>query len=206
MQTFWTTSLLAILAFAGTLRADSITLAGGITQSTQDSGTPAVANLSLNNIADTDLFAVEMDFNGTISSPGIYSLASILFVDAIAGASESAFISGSMTITQVGAADQFSVFGCLIDAIACTQGNELDLNFQIPAVQLNQSLATASAIPALLPFDLLEDGGNTDIQGVLINYSYTGASQTPEPSTFALIGASMAGFMVRRWKQTSGGK
>lgn len=108
---------------------------------------------------------------------------------------ESGFISGSVTIAQSGAVDQFSVLGCLIDAATCVLGNELDLNFQIPAAQLNQAGVTAQAIPGLLPLDLLEDGGNTDIQGSVTGDSY---AAVPEPSTFGLFGIAIGGYMLIR--------
>jgi hypothetical protein len=181
------------VVFAISAYADSITINGTITQDLVDSGATAVANQSLNQIRDGDAYNVVLSFSGIVSTPGSYALSSILFSDPAAGASESAFISGNMNIALASPMDQFSVLGCLVDAISCFQGNELDLNFQIPAVQLNQTGVTATFIPALLPLDLLEDGGNTEIQGSIDGYSYTGAtSSTPEPSTLGLIGVSLA--------------
>lgn len=190
---------LAIAGAAAAVRADAITISGNITQ---DAGGNASANPGLNSIVFGDAYNVTLNFSGTIASPGTYSLTSILFSDPAAGASESAFISGSMTITQAGAVDQFSVLGCLIDSVTCLLGNELDLNFQIPAAQLNQAGVTAQAIPALLPLDLLEDGGSTDVQGSVTGYSYAAASTVPEPSTIGLLGCALAGLIAIRIKKT----
>jgi len=187
-------TILAIVGAAASVRADTITMNGNITQ---DAGGNATANPGLNSIVFGDPFSVTMSF-GAIASPGTYALTSILFGDPSAGASEAAFISGSMTITQVGGSDQFSVLGCLIDAATCLLGNELDLNFQIPAAQLNQTGVVAQAIPSLLPLDLLEDGGNTDIQGSISSYSYAGGAAVPEPSTLSLIGIAIAGLILIR--------
>jgi hypothetical protein len=192
MRGFWAGSVPVAIVFAMSAYADSITVNGTITQDLVDSGATAVANQSLNQIRDGDGYNVVMSFSGVISSPGSYTLSSILFSDPAAGASESAFISGDMTIALASPMDQFSVLGCLVDAISCFQGNQLALNFQVPAVQLNQTGVTATFVPSLLPLDLLEDGGNSEIQGSINGYSYTGAtSSTPEPSTLGLIGVSL---------------
>ncbi len=184
--------LFTICVLSGSLHASTIIVGGVITQDTLDTGSPAIANPGLNNILDGDPYSVTLNFSGGITSPGTYSPASILFNDATAGASESAFISGSITITQAAGVDQFSILGCLIDSATCLLGNELDLNFQIPAAQLNQTGVAAQAIQSLLPLDLLEDGGSTDIQGSATSYSYTGPSaQVPEPFTGELIGVSL---------------
>jgi hypothetical protein len=197
MRGFWDSfvpiAVVVVCGIAGTANADSITVNGTVTQDLLDSGASAVANPNLNQVRDGDEYSVLLSFSNAISAPGSYTLISILFSDPAAGASESAFISGNMTIALASPMDQFSVLGCLVDAISCFQGNELDLNFQIPAVQLNQAGVTATFIPALLPPDLLEDGGNTEIQGSIDGYSYTGGtSSTPEPSTLGLIGVSLA--------------
>jgi PEP-CTERM motif len=153
----------------------------------------------LNNVLDGDPFTVTLNFSADITAAGgPFTLTSLLFSDPTAGASEGAFISGSMTITQVSGMDQFSVLGCLVDPVSCLQGNELDLNFQIPSAGLNQTGVSAQFIPALLPLDLLEDGGNTEIQGSLSGYSYASTALVPEPSTMLLFAASLAGLLVSR--------
>jgi hypothetical protein len=196
--------LFALCAASEPMHAGAIALGGFITQSTQDSGVPAAANPGLNNIVDGDAYSVVLNFTGGIASPGTYALTSVLFTDGTA--SENAFISGSLTITQAAGVERFSVLGCLIDASTCLLGNELDLNFQIPAAQLNQTGVAAQPIPGLLPLDLLEDGGSTDIQGSVTSYSYAAASQVPEPSTMGLIGASILALIAIRNKTTLGGK
>jgi hypothetical protein len=182
---------------------------GVVTQDLADAGATAVANPSLDNVADGDPFTVTLTFSGDITAPGgPFTLTSMLFSDSTAGASEGAFISGSMTITDVTGMDQFSVLGCLVDPVSCSQGNELDLNFQIPSAGLNQTGVSAQFIPALLPLDLLEDGGNTEIQGSLSGYSYASTAQVPEPSTVLLFAASLAGLLAPRrfYKKLFGGK
>lgn len=108
----------------------------------------------------------------------------------VAGAVESAFDSVSLTITQSGVSDQISLFACLSTGSGCNQGNELGLSFMIPAASLNNQNVAALGIPNLLPFDLLEDDGVTDIQGSIANYSYTQTSPVPEPAScvFAALG------------------
>jgi hypothetical protein len=187
-----------------TAHGGTITITGTVTQDTADLGTTAVANPSLNNILDGDAYSVVLNFPGAISSPGMSSLTSILFTDPAAGASESAFISGSVTIAQMSGEDVFSGLGCMIDPSTCLQGNELDLNFQIPASGLTQSGVVAQGVPGIIPsMDLLEDGGSTDIQGTVTGYSQTApeTATVPEPSTivFSLLGgAFLLGSDLRR--------
>ena len=190
---------LAVLSFCGLGHAATIILTGTITQSTADTGVPAVQNLSLNNIADGDGYSVQLNSSGGIDLPAMYSLTSLSFTDAAAGAMESSFVSGSLTLTQSGATDAFSVLGCLA---SCALGNQLALEFSIPAAQVN-SIATAAAIPALLPMDLLEDGGDTDIQGTVHLYSYSGpAAGAPEPGTLCLAAIALLAIGAARRKVT----
>ena len=196
--------VMAVCAYGG-----SITVTGVVTQDLADAGATAVANPGLNNVFDGDPFTVTLNFSGDITAPGgPFTLTSVLFNDPTAGASEGAFISGSMTITEVTGMDQFSVLGCLVDPVSCFQGNELDLNFQIPSAGLNQTGVSAQFIPALLPLDLLEDGGDTEIQGSLSGYSYASTAQVPEPSTTLLFAVSLAGLLAPRrfYKKLLGGK
>jgi hypothetical protein len=174
-------------------RAGTITLGGIITQDTQDMGSPAVANLSLNNILDGDNFTIVLNFAGGIASPGSFATTSLVFNDAAASATESSFISGQISVFSSGTI-QLSVLGCLIDSASCLTGNQLALEFQIPTSSLTSTGVTAQAIPSLLPMDLLEDGGSTDIQGTLTTYSYSGpkSGATPEPASFGLLGIGLA--------------
>jgi hypothetical protein len=183
---------LCFLASSGA-RAGTITLAGSITLDTQDGGTPAVANPSLNNIVDGDNFTIVLNFAGAITSPGTFSTTSLVFSDVGATAIESSFISGQMSVLS-GGTTEFSVLGCLIDSTSCLSGNQLALEFQIPASSLTSTGVSAQAIPSLLPIDLLEDGGSTDIQGTLTDYSYSGPITTaaPEPASFGLAGIGLA--------------
>lgn len=187
----------AIVFCAAGARANSIVLSGVITQSTQDTGTAAVANPSLNNIMDGDAFSVTLNFTNSIASPGTFPLTSILFTDPSAGASESSFISGAMVLAPSGLMTQFAVLGCLIDTASCFSGNQLALDFQIPTALLSGTGVSAQSIPSLLPADLLEDGGSTDIQGIFTTYTYTGVVQTtaPEPSTAAFLKLNRPGLL-----------
>jgi hypothetical protein len=182
--------------------AGTITLGGTITQDTQDVGSPAVANPSLNNILDGDSFTIVLDFAGAIAAPGSFSTTSLVFDDAAASATESSFISGQISVFS-GSTIQFSVLGCLIDSTSCLSGNQLALEFQIPASSLTSTGVSAEPIPSLLPMDLLEDGGSTDIQGDLTSYSYSGpiTTATPEPASFGLAGIGLAMAIVLSWKR-----
>jgi hypothetical protein len=51
----------------------------------------------------------------------------------------------------------------------------LALDFQIPQALLSGTGVSVQSIPPLLPSDLLEDGGSTDIQGALSTYDFTGS-------------------------------
>ena len=180
------------LACAQSIPADTLTISGIINQSTNDGTGPAVSNPSLNNILDGNAYTLDLSFSGSGSSPGTYDLnGSSLFLRVpVAGAVESAFDSVSLTITQSGVSDQISLFACLSTGSGCNQGNELGLSFMIPAASLNNQNVAALGIPNLLPFDLLEDDGVTDIQGSIANYSYTQTSPVPEPAScvFAALG------------------
>jgi len=196
---------LAFLLVAATamLHADTITVTGAITQSTQDGTGPASNNPGLNNILDQDPFSVTFGFDGAITAPGTYnSLTGTSLVFADGPINESSFSSESLTITQSGSVDQVSFLGCLTTGSACDQGNQLGLIFQIAATDgINSSGTAAQDQLNLSPsFELLEDDGVTDIHGELANYSYTSAATTaatPEPGTLALPGSGLAGFWLR---------
>jgi hypothetical protein len=188
------------------LCADTLVIGGAITQSTQDGTGPAVNNPSLNGIQDGDSFNIQLDFAESITSPGTFDLtgASVLFSVASAKAAEDAFNFLSMTVAPSGAFDRIGILGCLTTGSGCGQGNELDLSFAIPAANLNQQNVAAQGIPALLPLDLLEDDGLTDIHGVVTNYSYTPASPVPEPSMsmFAAGGMMAMACKLRNTKRS----
>lgn len=188
-------ALLAASAFAGHAAADQITFDGRITQSTQDGTGPAVNNPSLNGIKDGDIYSVTLDFPGALTSPGTFNPlagATLQFQDAAAGASETSFDAVSLTASPDGSFADISLLGCLSTGSACDQGNELDANFQIPAVQLDANKWTPRAITGLLPLDLLEDDGTTDIQG-----SVSAVSSVPEPAQIWLFGAVISGVLWR---------
>jgi hypothetical protein len=198
--------MLAGLSFSGLCvtgapgRADAIMITGAITQDPADGGVTSTSNPTLINVTDGDAYSVNLNFSGAITTPGTFNLTSILFSDPTNSASESAFISGSMTITQSAGVDTFSVFGCLISPSACLAGNQLDLNFAIPSGLLNSTGVTAQAVPALTPLDLLEDSGNTDIQGTVTGYSYQAVSgpAVPEPSMLAFLGLVSVALLAAR--------
>ena len=191
-----------LLCNAIPLFADQITVSGIITQSTQNGTGPAVNNPSLNGINDTDPYSVTLNFTGAISAPGTYNLgtdltgATLVFSDATASASETAFDypNSTLQISQSAGVDTISLLGCLTTGSACDQGNQLDLYFTIPASGLNSQNVTASAVPSITPFELLEDDGVTDIFGTVASYSYTASSPStvPEPGSMALLFSGLA--------------
>ena len=165
------------LGLAGTIEFD-----GTITQSTGDGTGPAVNNFSLNSIVDGQLFSATLAFAGSIASPGTYTPTSLTFDVASAPSTEAGFSGISLVITNVAGVDQFSLLGCLASGSGCSQGNQLDANFSIPAAMLNAPSATATGLDQPHPLDLLEDDGITEIQGSISQYSYTGTAAVPEPS------------------------
>ncbi len=192
-----TAAALAVLSFGGAADGATITLSGTITQSTADTSVPAVQNATLNSIADGDVYTALLSFGAAVEAPGMYNLIGLSFTDAMTGAAESAFLSGSLTMAQTGGSDEFSVLGCLAD---CALGNEIELEFTLPAAELNSNGA-ATEIPGLPPLDLLEDGGSTDIQGTVQSYSYQGStSGIPEPGALCLAGISLVAFGAARRK------
>ena len=196
--------LLCCLAAPAPLRADSITVGGAITQSVSDGTGPALNNPALNQIADGDSFTIRLNFAGAISAPGTYTLTGIGFLSA-GGVAENNFASAILTIVQSGAADTLSLFAGLATGSGCNQGNELDLNFSIAAADLTSLNAAASQINGLLPLDLLEDDGVTDIHGTVTSFSNTSPASTPipEPSVVLLllsgaIASAIATALLRR--------
>jgi hypothetical protein len=197
MIRFARATCLLTLCLTGFAHAGSITLTGIVTQSTADSMVPAMSNPSLNNIADGDLFKITMNFAGLIGAPSSTSLSYVAFADTTNAGGENAFISGKLVITQSAGVDQFFMLACLVDQNTCQQGNQLALNFALPQAQLQFGSATPQTIPGLLPMDLLEDSGSTDIQGTLTTYAFReSAAPTPEPTAFALTGLSLIGLAV----------
>ena len=188
------------LAWAAPVRADTLIISGIINQSTQDGTGPAENNPDLNNILDGDVYTFDLSFTGSITAPGTYDLtgSQLLFNVGASGAAEKNFDSISLTVAQSGGFDSLSILACLTTGSGCNQGNEIDLNFSILAVDLNSQNVTANAIPGLLPLDLLEDDGVTDIHGSATSYSYTpgGTSSVPEPSSVILIGSGLLALVV----------
>ena len=175
--------------------AATITFGGNITQSTPDGTGPAVNNISLNNILDTQPYVVTLVFPGSIGTPGTYDLtgSSVTFSAPAAPSSETSFASVKLTITANAGFDQFSLLACLNTGSGCGVGNQLDANFSILATMLNSQNAAAIGSDPPHPLDLLEDDGTTDIQASITRYSYTGpASAVPEPSSGLLLGGALA--------------
>jgi len=197
----------ALCAVESPARADIVQVTGTITQDLTDSGATAGSNPALEAIKDGDLYSVQLTFNGPILAPGVFSLTSVQFKDLTHPVVENAFISGSMTITQSSGVDTFSALGCLIDAVTCLAGNQLDLNFEIPSSGLNMTGVAASAVPGIFPsMDLLEDGGSSDIHGTVTSYGLVAAA--PEPPARPILVAAAACILWRalRMKQRPSGK
>jgi hypothetical protein len=65
---------------------------------------------------------------------------------------------------------------------------------------LNSQNVTATELDQPHPLDLLEDDGNTEVQGGITGYSYvnTVTTPTPEPSSLRLFTAAAASVLVRK--------
>jgi hypothetical protein len=186
----WLVAVLFCGANLTALHADTMTFSGTINQSVQDGTGPAVNNPALNNIPDDAPYTVSLTFNGSINSPGVYDLLDLNASFASGGAVENNFNSASVIVTQSGGFDQINALLCLASGSGCNQGNDLSLSFMIPAAQLNGDNVSAQQSSGLLPLDLLEDDGVTDIHGSLTNYSYSPpgtVSAVPEPSSIILL-------------------
>lgn len=188
-------ALLLFTGFLTTAHADVISIGGHITQSSQDGTGPAMNNPSLNNIVDGDTWNLSFTFNGSALSPGVYdslSIGNLMFFDTATGGAEAGFGTISLTVTQVGEFDEFSLLGCLNSGNSCWTGNQISASFSIAMADLNSKNALASGLDQPHPLDLLEDDGTTDIQGSISSYSYnTSTSPTPEPSTLAYFGEGL---------------
>lgn len=165
----------------------------------------AVNNPSLNTIQLGDASNVSLGFSGSITSTGDYStFTSVSFEDTTAGVGETSFDLSQISLTIAPDAanpgyDDLSLLACLTTGSACNEGDQLAAEFAVLATDLNSPSAGAQSIPFLTPLDLLEDDGNTDIQGTVTGYSYSAA---PEPSSFSLeifiLVGLLAGALLRR--------
>ncbi len=202
----WLLATLLAWASAGTAAADQIVFSGAISQSLADSGQQPTNNPDLINIADGDAFTVTFDFPGSITGPGLFQPATFSLQFLVASSPnptlESNFVSASLSVltdASDSTAFDISMLGCLA---GCLSGNSLSANFLIPAAGLNSQNVAAQIIPGLFPqLDLLEDGGNTDIQGSVSKYSYVPEPSAVVPSAFIL--ALMAWVLRRRQQAQS---
>lgn len=185
----YSVGILLSCALGQTLTGDTISFSGSITQSTGDGTGPASNNSALNDISDSQSYTVTLVFPGSITAAGTFPLpgASLLFDDPSAPATESSFDSLSLSVATDGASYDLSLLGCLSTGSGCLLGNELDANFQIPLAGLNAPNVSAQPIFGLVPLDLLEDDGVTDIHGSVTNYSYI-----PEPSQIGPLSLILA--------------
>jgi hypothetical protein len=185
---------LFLAGLSSILSAGTITLAGQITQSTEDGTGPAVNNPGLMSVSDGDSYLVTLDFTGDITAQGLFQLTDASFLDTSANVPESSFGPPlSVNVANDGSNFDFSVLACLTTGSACNQGNFLAANFSIPAASLNAQDVATNVIPVLLPFELIEDDGTTDIQGTVDKYSYSvNAAPAPEPAAVLLFCASFA--------------
>jgi hypothetical protein len=191
---------LLLAGLSSILSAGTITLAGQINQSTSDGTGPAVNNPDLNLINDGDFYLVTLSFTGDITGQGLFPLTGASFLDTTANISELSFgAPWSINVATNGSNFDLSVLACLTTGTACNQGNFLAANFRIPAVSLNAQNVTAAVISGLLPFELIEDDGVTDIQGTLKTYSYSGnVAHVPEPVTAIPLCAVLAAIAAFR--------
>ena len=185
--------LVCLVAVTGVtdLRADTITVAGLIQQSTEDGTGPAVNNPTLNLLRDGDLFTILLSFAGAFDAPGVYSLtaADLVFSTPALPNLEADFDSATLIIARSGASDVISILACLTTGSGCDTGNELDLNFMVPAADFHGHNVATAQVPGVLPLDLLEDDGVTDIHGSIDQFS--SSTSTPEPTSFLLAGSAL---------------
>lgn len=172
----------------------AITFTGAITQGIAELGGAPVANPTLASVTIGDPFTVTLSLPVSPGDSGTYPLAAILFTDTLQNVSESAFISGTLIITTDGTTDYLTVLACLIDSVSCAAGNQLALNLTIPFGKTTAAGVSAGAVPGLLPLDLLEDNGLTDIHGAITTYAFSApAAATPEPATALLAALALGG-------------
>lgn len=185
-------AILAVCALCGQAAADTYTFVGVVTQSDADASATSIDNPTLNNVADGDPFTMTLTFTGSLAGAGTFDLSTgtLAFQDPKAPASETGFNSISLTLISDGAFFDFSLQGCLPTGSACDQGNQLDANFQILASQLHSPTPTPIPISGLLPFELLEDDGVTDIHGSL--------GSVPEPIQIVPMSAAIGALVWYR--------
>jgi hypothetical protein len=191
-------------SFAALANAGAIVFTGSVTQSPFDASQQALNNPSLNGIFDFQAYSVTFTFDGSIVGPGTYNGltgSALTFSVPSALASEAAFDVVYLSITANGNADDFSLLGCLTSGSGCFQGNQLDASFEIPMTGLNSQGVTATGLDQPHPLDLLEDDGDTEVQGIITTYSYTQtATSTPEPAPVGPCSLVLAGLVTRSWK------
>jgi|GEM_PF-1566747 len=180
----WLGVLLLLLASSYSAWAGTIVVSGNITQSTADGTGPATNNAGLNSITDLQSYVLTLMYGGAIGGPGTYNLtgSTLVFSVPAAPATESDFGSISLTIAPDGTDYDFSMLACLNTGSGCAFGNQLDLNFKIPAASIYSSNVGAIGLDLPHPLDLLEDDGVTDIHGSVTTYT-----SVPEPSSFSLL-------------------
>jgi hypothetical protein len=91
--------------FPSRIFADGLLNRNGVCRGEPGDGTgPAVNNPSLNSIADGDAFTVTLNFAGSITAAGTFSLAgaTLSFLDAAAPASETSFDTVSLSVVPDG--------------------------------------------------------------------------------------------------------
>jgi hypothetical protein len=176
--------------------ADTITVGGTINQSVSDGTGPAGNNAGLNQISDGDSYTVNLSFTGAISTSGTYPLTGVSFITS-SGAKEDSFSSAILTVLQSGNSEVLSLFACLATGSGCDQGNELGLNFSVASADFTSLNGTPQQIDGLLPLDLLEDDGVTDLHGSVSSFSNTSPASSstgvPEPSVLELLAFSLVG-------------
>jgi hypothetical protein len=199
--------VLCAVACLTPLYADTITVSGAITQSTQDGTGPAMNNPSLNHILDGDTFTLTLNTAETIAF-GTQDLTGSSLVFSVPDGSvfESNFGFTSLTVAKMNDIAEFSLFACLTSGSGCNQGNELDVSFMVPSTNLNAQNVVAREIPGLIPLDLLEDDGVTDLQGSIATYSGAVTSSVPEPSPLVLSGLGLGALLLGRIRRKSSSK
>jgi hypothetical protein len=124
-----------VVSIVTPVHADSMILNGVIGQSTLDGTGPAQNNPDLNVIADGNPYTIDLDFDGSILTPGTYSLSGLKLVFATAGAIEDEFSSATLTVAQTGTFDTITLLAVSRAGLRAIRGmSSTSISLFLPAL------------------------------------------------------------------------